>query len=159
MADIHVRVQHDDFSLDAELARLADPLRRCGAIASFVGQVRNDPAGNHALTALTLEHYPGMTERSLHALASDAAVRFALDAVVIIHRIGTLQPGERIVLALTAAAHRKAALHAVDYLMDHLKSTVPFWKQEHHGAQHRWVDAKHADDAALQQWQAHDAAR
>ncbi|UXY15858.1 molybdenum cofactor biosynthesis protein MoaE [Chitiniphilus purpureus] len=150
---IRIAVQHADFDLGAELAALDDPARACGAVASFVGRVRRDTGGDVPLSALTLEHYPGMTEKVLRELAAGAGERFSLQAVTVVHRIGLLRPGEQIVLVLAAAPHRKAALAAVDFLMDHLKSVAPFWKCEQYGAQRHWVQARADDEAALARWQ------
>lgn len=150
MARIISRVQTTDFDVASELARLNDDAR-CGAMASFIGTVRQNPAA--PLTTLTLEHYPGMTERVMQQLAETACQRFDLAAVTLIHRVGPLRPGEQIVLVLAASAHRKAALTAVDYLMDHLKSCVPFWKCETTAQGAHWVDARASDEEALRQWQ------
>ncbi|WP_035052759.1 molybdenum cofactor biosynthesis protein MoaE [Andreprevotia chitinilytica] len=154
MAFIHIAVQQGDFDLTTELARQPDAVHACGAQASFIGRVRNDPAAAMPLSAMTLEHYPGMTERVLAELAERAVARFGLLAVSVVHRVGRLVPGEQIVLVLTAAPHRQAALQAVEFLMDYLKSVAPFWKCEEHAAARCWVQAKATDEAALARWQA-----
>lgn len=123
-----------------------------GAVGSFTGYVRNDCLNDVDLTSMELEHYEGMTEKSIQKIAQEAALRFNLAALTVIHRFGRLVPGDRIVLVLAAASHRKQALGAVDFMMDHLKSTVPFWKRETHGARQTWVEAKTSDAHALAQW-------
>lgn len=148
---VTICVQETDFDLGAETAALS---ARCavgdvGAVASFTGFVRGD-AG---LAALTLEHYPGMTERQLTALAEQACARWPLLGVTIIHRYGRLPVGEQIVLVLTASAHRMAAFEACAFLMDWLKTQAPFWKQEEwSNGETRWVEAKASDDHAAARW-------
>lgn len=145
---IRVLVQRDDFSPGAELAALAaggDP----GAVASFIGHVR----GREGLATLELEHYPRMTQAALEAIARDAHHRFGLTAATVIHRHGTLAPGERIVLAAAASAHRAAALDAVAFLMDWLKTRAPFWKRETLvDGTTRWVAPRAEDTAAAARW-------
>ncbi len=142
-----VRVQHEDFDPGAEL----DALGREGAVASFIGHVR----GDGGLVTMELEHYPAMTQRALEALADEAVARWGLSAVTIIHRIGTLAPGERIVLVATASRHRAAALEACAYLIDRLKTDAPFWKKERFGGgQEQWVEARASDDEAAARWTA-----
>ena len=153
---IYTAVQNERISLAVELARL-DALRdTCGAVVQFIGRVRSDKSTDSEdatkLTSLKLEHYPGMTEHALHELAEQILARFDLHGIVIVHRVGQLLPGEDIVLVATASPHRKAALQAVDFAMDHIKSTVPFWKRESFGSQHHWVKAKDSDAAALLNW-------
>lgn len=142
-----VRVQTGPFDVGAELARLE--ALGGGAVASFAGLVR----GGNGLIDMTLEHYPGMTERSMADIVEQARVRWSLLGVTAIHRVGTLRPGDRIVLVATAALHRGAALEACAFLIDWLKTAAPFWKRERFedGAA-RWVDAKAADDAAAARW-------
>jgi molybdopterin synthase catalytic subunit len=147
-----IRVQREDFDIGAELDRLAHGNRRVGGIASFVGLVR-DIGGSDPVTALTLEHYPGMTEKKLAEIEAEAHRRWPLDAVLIIHRYGRLAPGERIVLVATASSHREAALEACHFLIDWLKTKAPFWKSEETPKGERWVEARAEDDAATERWQ------
>ena len=141
-----IRIQSDDFDLghEAKLLARAAP----GAIATFTGYVRAEDG----LSSLTLEHYPGMTEREIERYVAEAEHRWPLQGVTIIHRIGTLKPGEPIVLVAVAAAHRREAFAACEFLMDYLKTKAPFWKQEMKGADTRWVEAKPSDDAAAERW-------
>ncbi|MBA3897829.1 MAG: molybdenum cofactor biosynthesis protein MoaE [Sphingomonadaceae bacterium] len=142
---IHVRVGETDFDPGAEMAALGS----AGAIATFIGQVR----GDDGLVALTLEHYPAMTQAALRALAEEAAARWPLSGVRIVHRVGRLVPGERIVFVGTAAEHRAAALDACAFLIDALKTRAPFWKvEESAGGDRSWVEARDADDAAAARW-------
>jgi molybdopterin synthase catalytic subunit len=147
-----IRVQREDFDVGAELDRLARGNRRVGGIASFVGLVR-DIGGNDPVTALTLEHYPGMTEKKLAEIEAEAYRRWPLDAVLIVHRYGRLEPGERIVLVATASPHREAALASCHFLIDWLKTKAPFWKSEETPTGERWVEARAEDDAATERWQ------
>jgi molybdopterin synthase catalytic subunit len=147
-----IRVQREDFDVGAELDRLARGNPRVGGIASFIGLVR-DMGGGARVRALTLEHYPGMTEKKLAEIEAEAHRRWPLDAVTIIHRYGRLEPGERIVLVATASPHRAAALEACHFLIDWLKTEAPFWKSEETPAGERWVEAKAEDDAAKARWQ------
>jgi molybdopterin synthase catalytic subunit len=136
-----IRVQHGDFDPGAELERLRTALQgEAGAVASFIGLVRDLNEGD-AITAMTLEHYPGMTEKALEAIATEATARWQLRAAVIIHRIGPLRPGDRIVLVIAASAHRKDAFRACEFMIDTLKTQAPFWKKETtpHGS--RWLTA------------------
>lgn len=141
-----VRVQRDDFDLSTEVAALTDGRTDTGAVVTFVGLVRGP------LTALTLEHYPGMAERELSRLEAEARSRWPLDDVLIVHRFGRLIPGDRIVLVVTLSAHRGAAFEAAGFLMDFLKTNAPFWKSEEGPEGPRWVEAKHDDDVAEQRW-------
>ena len=147
-----VRVQREDFDVGAELATLAQGNRRVGGVASFIGMMR-DMAGGEAVAAMTLEHYPGMTERMLEGIEAEARRRWPLEACTIVHRYGRLLPGDRIVLVATASAHRQAALEACHFLIDWLKTKAPFWKQEETAAGARWVAAKTEDDAAAGRWE------
>lgn len=152
-----VRVQRDDFDIGAELAALSDGDTGIGGVCSFTGLVRDlhPQAGEDAGTvrALTLEHYPGMTERQLEAIEAEAQVRWPLSASLIIHRYGRMEPGERIVLVACASAHREAAFEACRFIMDWLKTKAPFWKLEDTGAAgERWVAARHSDDDAAKRW-------
>ena len=147
-----IRVQREDFDVGAELDRLARGNPRVGGIASFIGLVR-DMGGGERVSALTLEHYPGMTEKKLAGIEAEAYRRWPLDAVTIIHRTGRLLPGERIVLVATASPHREAALEACHFLIDWLKTDAPFWKSEETPQGEHWVEAKAEDDAAKERWQ------
>ena len=146
-----IRVQRDDFDVGAELAALTRGNTGIGGVTSFVGLVR-DVAGDRRVAAMTLEHYPGMTERELQAIEDEARRRWPLDAVLIIHRYGRLEPGERIVLVATASAHREAAFASCHFLVDWLKTKAPFWKLEETPEGARWVDAQAGDDAAAKRW-------
>ena len=146
-----IRVQREDFDVGAELERLAEGKPGIGGIASFVGLVR-DVAGGAAIGAMTLEHYPAMTERQLGEIEAEARRRWELEAVLIIHRYGRLEPGERIVLVATASAHREAAFQSCHFLIDWLKTKAPFWKLEETPEGARWVDAAASDDAAAMRW-------
>jgi len=146
-----VRIQADDFDLGAEVQALHADADAVGAVASFVGTVRRG-AGGEAIDALTLEHYPGMTERAIEAMVAQARRRFRIEGVRVVHRVGRLLPGERIVLVAVASSHRAEAFQACEFLMDYLKTQAPFWKQEAGAAGTHWVDARVADDAALARW-------
>ena len=146
-----IRVQREDFDIGAELAGLAAGNHRIGGIASFVGLVR-DLGGADAVAALTLEHYPGMTEMKLAEIEREAQRRWPLAASLIIHRYGRLEPGDRIVLVATASPHREAALAACHFLIDWLKTGAPFWKSEETARGERWVASRAEDDAAKERW-------
>jgi molybdopterin synthase catalytic subunit len=146
-----IRVQREDFDIGAELARLTSGRSDVGGLASFVGLVR-DQANGQSLTAMTLEHYPGMTEKRLAEIEAEATRRWVLAGSLIIHRYGRLLPGERIVLVATAAAHRAAALESCQFLIDWLKTQAPFWKLEETSAGSSWVAARDADDEAAARW-------
>ena len=145
-ANIHIQVEDFDVSDEVEALTLAG--QGIGAVASFVGYVR----GDDGLTALTLEHYPGMTEREIARIAEEAASRWKLNGVTIIHRVGRLEVGERIVLVAVASSHRGAAFEACEFLMDYLKTRAPFWKLEERGGTTAWVEARTSDDAAAERW-------
>jgi molybdopterin synthase catalytic subunit len=147
-----IRVQAEAFDIAAETARLTAGRTDIGGVASFLGVVRGDHHGR-AIAAMTLEHYPGMTERALSRIAHEAASRWPLLGCTVIHRVGRLLPGEPIVLVLTASPHREAALEACAFLIDWLKTDAPFWKHEEFsdGTAH-WVEARAADSAAAQRW-------
>ena len=147
-----VRVQAEDFDMGAEVAALTAGRPSIGGVTSFLGLVR-DVAGGVPVTAMTLEHYPGMTERQLDAIEAEARARWPLDDVLIIHRYGRLEPGDRIVLVVTASAHREAAFESCHFLMDWLKTKAPFWKLEDTPDGERWVDAKASDDKAAERWE------
>ena len=146
-----VRVQEDDFDIGAEIAALTEGNHRIGGIASFMGVVRN-MADEQQIAAMTLEHYPGMTEKKLAEIEAEACTRWPLEASLIIHRYGRLEPGERIVLVVTAAASRGPALAACEFLIDWLKTKAPFWKREDTGDGARWVEARASDDHATRRW-------
>ena len=147
-----VRVQAEDFDLSHEEALLTQGRRDIGAVVAFTGLCR-DEAG--ALDALELEHYPGMAEEEISRVAAEAASRWPLKGLTVIHRYGLIRPGERIVLAMAAASHRAEAFAAAEFMMDYLKTRAPFWKKEHlaDGGAGGWVEAKDADDAAAQRWE------
>jgi molybdopterin synthase catalytic subunit len=149
---VSVRVQHEDFDVGAELERLSAAQAGIGALASFVGVVRTAPGGDE-VAAMTLEHYPGMTERSIEAIVSQAQQRWDLRGVTVIHRIGRLLPGERIVLVAVASSHRGDAFAACEFIMDYLKTQAPFWKKEETPQGARWVDARDGDETAAARWQ------
>jgi molybdopterin synthase catalytic subunit len=144
-----IRVQAALFDLGQEAAALAAGRHDVGGMASFVGLCRADGG----LDAMTLEHYPGMTERAIAAIAAEAERRWPLAGCTIIHRVGRLAPGEPIVLVLTASAHRAAALESCAFLIDWLKTRAPFWKREEFAdGSTRWVEAREADDEAAARW-------
>ena len=145
-----ISVQHEDFDVGAELAALSAGNTSIGGVTSFVGYVR-DQAGS--VSAMTLEHYPGMTEKMLGHIENEAQQRWPLAATLIIHRIGRLEPGDRIVLVACASAHRQAAFEACGFLMDWLKTKAPFWKQEQTAAGSQWVESSTTDEAAAARWQ------
>jgi molybdopterin synthase catalytic subunit len=145
-ANIHI--QSEDFDVSDEIEALTTEQPLTGAVASFVGYVR----GDGGLTALTLEHYPGMTEHEIASIVAEAEARWPLTGTTIIHRVGRLAVGERIVLVAVASAHRAAAFAACEFLMDYLKTRAPFWKNEERGGADEWVEAKSSDDAAAERW-------
>jgi len=146
-----IRVQAEDFDIGAELAAMTDGNHGIGGLCSFVGLVR-DMAGDADISAMTLEHYPGMTEKALADIENQALERWPLDATLIIHRYGRLEPGDRIVLVAAASAHREAAFEACHFLIDWLKTQAPFWKLEDTPDGGKWVDARDSDDAAARRW-------
>ena len=139
-----VRVQREDFDLGAEAAALE---AGAGAVVTFTGIVRGGD-----VSAMTLEHYPGMTEAALAEIEAEARARWPLSGATIIHRVGRLLPGERIMMVAAASAHRQAAFEAAEFLMDYLKTRAPFWKKEETGAGTRWVDARETDESAARRW-------
>lgn len=145
---LHIHIQSEDFDLNDEIEALSAAQPDVGAVASFVGLVR----GDDKLTALTLEHYPGMTEREIARHAEEASRRWPLLGATIIHRVGQLKPGDRIVLVAVASSHRGAAFAACEFLMDYLKTYAPFWKREDRGSQTSWIEARISDDEAAQRW-------
>lgn len=149
-----VRVQPDDFDIGSEIANLTSGRADIGAVVTFTGTVRGT-AGGEAITSMTLEHYPGMTEAELARVEAEANDRWPLSGSLIVHRIGELKPGDNIVLVVTASAHRHAAFEAAQFLMDYLKSRAPFWKKETRpDGSAGWVDARESDTAAIERWQA-----
>jgi molybdopterin synthase catalytic subunit len=148
---VPVRVQTADFDAGVEMAAMRRGNPRIGAIASFVGVVRdlNDGA---VVADMTLEHYPGMTEKALEKIVEEARARWDLYDALVIHRVGTLKPTDQIVLVVVTSAHRGEAFQACEFLMDYLKTRAPFWKKEKTPDGGRWVDARTADDAAADRW-------
>lgn len=154
-----VRVQESDFDIGAEVARLTAGRTDIGAVVTFTGTVRGSSHGR-PITGMSLEHYPGMTEAELGRVEDEAHARWPLDASLIVHRVGTLHPGDNIVLVVTASAHRHAAFEAAAFLMDYLKTRAPFWKKETgaDGVGH-WVDARESDELAQARWQINAAGK
>ena len=150
-----IRVQREDFDLGAEVAALTRGNHEIGGLAVFVGLVR-DRVGEENLGAMTLEHYPGMTEKALARIEEEANRRWPLEASLIVHRVGRLEPGEQIVLVAAASAHRQAAFEACQFLIDWLKTKAPFWKQEETASGPKWVEARAGDDEAAKRWRAKD---
>ena len=148
-----VRVQSEDFDVGAEVRRVAGGRTDIGAIVTFSGVMRSQNDGS-TVAAMTLEHYPGMTEQELEHVEREARARWPLQASLIVHRVGSLKPGDNIVLVLTASVHRQSAFAAAEFLMDYLKTRAPFWKKEQgpDGAG-RWVDARDSDDRAVERWE------
>jgi molybdopterin synthase catalytic subunit len=146
-----IRIQREDFDLSDEIAALSVGRADIGAVVSFIGLCRDE---NSTLSALELEHYPGMAEAEISRVADEAAARWPLMGLVAIHRYGLIRPGEQIVLVLAASAHRRAAFEAADFMMDYLKTRAPFWKREHRadGTLGGWVEAKAEDDDAAERW-------
>ncbi len=149
---VSVRVQSEDFDISSEIATLRHDNPRIGAIASFIGVVRDMNEGD-SVAGMTLEHYPGMTEKSVEQIITQASERWQVMDALVIHRIGTLKPLDQIVLVVVSSAHRGDAFAACEFIMDFLKTQAPFWKKEQTGKGARWVDARAADDAAAQRWQ------
>ncbi len=156
-----IRVQEAPFDVGAEIVALTAGRPEIGGIGCFLGVVRDDAAlgtGARALAALTLEHYPGMTERAIARIAEEAEQRWALAGCTVIHRVGRMVPGEPIVLVVAASSHRQAALDATAFLIDWLKTKAPFWKREDFAdGEANWVDARESDDAAAARWGASGA--
>lgn len=150
MTTVTVRVQTGDFDIAAEVARLSALSLDVGAVVTFTGLCR-DEGGR--LAALELEHYSGMAEAEIGRIAADAAARWPLQGITVIHRTGKITPGENIVLVVTASAHRQAAFEAASFLMDYLKTSAPFWKKERGSGADSWVEAKTDDDRAAKRWQ------
>jgi molybdopterin synthase catalytic subunit len=146
-----VRVQTQDFDAGFEINQLRNARKDTGAIVSFVGQVRDINDGD-AVSQLTLEHYPGMTEKILEAIISQAKSRWDIFDALIIHRVGSLKPTDQIVLVAVSGAHRGEAFKACEFVMDFLKTEAPFWKKEVTQSGERWLDAKETDDTARERW-------
>ena len=148
-----VSIQTQDFDLAAEVSALREGDLGVGAVASFVGTVRDRHGGDAAVvSSLELEHYPGMTERAIESMIDEALSRFDIRGARVVHRVGLLQPGDAIVLVAVSSAHRGEAFKGCEFLMDYLKTQAPFWKKESTAQGSRWVDARAADDAALARW-------
>ena len=146
-----VRVQTQDFDVGLELKQLRLARKDAGAVVSFIGQVRDFNDGE-SVSQLSLEHYPGMTEKSLEAIASEAKSRWDIFDTLIIHRVGALQPLDQIVLVAVSGAHRGEAFKACEFIMDALKTEAPFWKKEVTSSGERWLDAKESDDESRERW-------
>jgi molybdopterin synthase catalytic subunit len=150
-----VRIQHEDFDVAREVSALREGDARVGAVASFIGTVRerSSGAGPADTTRMELEHYPGMTEASIEAMIDQAMQRFTILGARVVHRVGPLGPGEQIVLVVVTSSHRGDAFAACEFLMDYLKTQAPFWKKEYRpDGSAEWVDARVADDATLKRW-------
>ena len=147
-----VRVQEADFDLSSEISAFRAGRAEIGAIAAFVGLVRDINVGS-AVSSLTLEHYPAMTQKALQNIVAQARQRWDIIDALVIHRIGRLQPMDQIVLVAVASAHRGEAFHACEFIMDYLKTQAPFWKREQTPEGTRWVEAKTSDDSAAKRWE------
>lgn len=150
-APVTIRIQSADFDIAAEIAALTKCNTDIGAVVSFSGICRGG-AGEEAISAMTLEHYPGMAEAEIGRHVSEAVSRWPLTGVTVIHRYGRVVPGDNIVLVLTASVHREAAFQAAEFLMDYLKTSAPFWKSEDRAGNRQWVDAQAHDDNAAARW-------
>jgi molybdopterin synthase catalytic subunit len=150
-AAVTIRIQQADFDIAREIAALTKARKDIGAVVSFSGICR-DSENNVAISALTLEHYPGMAEAEIGRHAETAMSRWPLTGLTVIHRVGRIMPGENIVLVLTASAHRQAAFEAAEFLMDYLKANAPFWKSEESAKGKSWIEAHDNDDAAAARW-------
>jgi len=146
-----VRIQTADFDAGAEIAALRRDNPRIGAVASFIGVCRDVNDGG-AVTQMTLEHYPGMTEKALEKIVAEARERWKVMDVLVVHRVGELKPTDQIVLVLVAGAHRGEAFAACEFIMDYLKTRAPFWKKEQTPQGSRWVEARASDDDAAGRW-------
>jgi molybdopterin synthase catalytic subunit len=150
-AIVTVRIQQADFDIAHEIAALTRGRTDIGAVVTFSGICRGSEGGE-AIAALTLEHYPGMAEAEIMRHAEEAMARWQLNGLTVIHRFGRIQPGQNIVLVLTASSHRQAAFEAAEFLMDYLKTSAPFWKREEGADRTGWVEARDHDDAAAARW-------
>lgn len=146
-----IRVQHEDFDAGAEINRMRLARPDTGAVVAFVGQVRDLNEGD-AVSGMTLEHYPGMTEKALEGIVEQAKSRWDIFDALVIHRIGELKPLDQIVLVVVSGAHRGEAFAACEFIMDYLKTEAPFWKKEQTGRGDRWVEARTSDESAKQRW-------
>lgn len=146
-----IRIQTGDFDVSTELANIRNDNPRIGAVASFVGVVRDLNDGSN-VSGMTLEHYPGMTEKALGDIAAEAASRWEVLGCSIIHRVGPLQPLDQIVMVMVASGHRGDAFAACEFIMDYLKTRAPFWKKESTPEGERWVEARDSDDSAAERW-------
>lgn len=147
-----IAIQHDPFDIGALYRRLSDGCHGTGAVVSFVGRVR-DFNESPEVTALTLEHYPGMTERALENVVERARQRWQINDVIVVHRIGYMTPGDDIVAVLVSTVHRQAAFEACAFIMDFLKTSAPFWKKEHTSSGAYWVSERESDLASLKRWE------
>jgi molybdopterin synthase catalytic subunit len=148
---VTIRIQEADFDIAHEISALTQGRTDIGAVVTFSGICRGGDGGS-AISALTLEHYPGMAEAEIARHADQASARWPLTGLTVIHRIGRITPGENIVLVLTASAHRQAAFHAAEFLMDYLKANAPFWKHEESASGTNWVEVHDRDDLAVARW-------
>jgi molybdopterin synthase catalytic subunit len=148
---VPVRVQTEDFDVGREIEKLAAGDARAGAVAAFVGLVRDLNEATEVRT-LTLEHYPGMTEKALSQIVEEARSRWNIHDALIVHRVGRLEPGDRIVLAAVSGAHRGEAFAACEFIMDYLKTRAPFWKKEQTPSGERWVEARASDEEKASRW-------
>ena len=146
-----IRIQHEDFDAGAEISRMRLGRPDTGAVASFIGQVRDLNDGSN-VSSMTLEHYPGMTEKALETIVEQAKQRWDIFDALVIHRVGTLQPTEQIVLVVVSGAHRGEAFAACEFIMDYLKTEAPFWKKEQTAEGQRWVESRNSDDQARARW-------
>jgi len=146
-----VRVQTGDFDIGAEIGAMRRGNPKIGAVASFIGVVRDLNEGDH-VAEMTLEHYPGMTEKALEKIVAEARSRWDFYDALVVHRVGILKPGDQIVLVVVTGAHRGEAFEACEFLMDYLKTRAPFWKKERTPDGARWVEARDSDDAAADRW-------
>ncbi|OGA23313.1 MAG: molybdenum cofactor biosynthesis protein MoaE [Betaproteobacteria bacterium RIFCSPLOWO2_02_FULL_67_26] len=146
-----VRVQSEDFDVSTEIAALRRGNPKIGAVASFIGVVRDVNEGD-AVAEMTLEHYPGMTEKAIEEIIGQARGRWSLYEALVIHRVGKLRPTDQIVLVVVTSAHRGDAFAACEFIMDYLKTRAPFWKKERAGGGARWVEARETDDIAAERW-------
>jgi molybdopterin synthase catalytic subunit len=151
MAAARVSIQTGDFDVAAEIAALRGSDPGVGAVCSFIGTVRDRNDGS-SISAMELEHYPGMTEKAIEGMIEEALRRFDIRAARVIHRVGPLEVQDQIVLVVVTSSHRGESFRACEFLMDYLKTQAPFWKKESTPEGERWVDARVADDAALQRW-------
>ncbi len=147
-----VRIQTGDFDAGAEIAALRRGNPKVGAVASFIGVCRDANDGD-AVSTMTLEHYPGMTEKALEKIVDEAKQRWKVMEVLVVHRVGELKPTDQIVLVVVAGAHRSEAFAACEFVMDYLKTRAPFWKKEQTPKGTRWVEARTSDDEAAQRWE------